>query len=153
MSDVGRAACTFSLIVSRPNTHRSAVDISERLRQRWNTPVSNIVGLDAQCLDSPLDPEQKIPISGSIWQSLLFLYGDHLKLLCLPEDLSQLFILNDDEYARFIWPNVYNVIGKAPQSVSGTEDSFHAFWDGNIRDILNVGSQQQPGYVYWNFEA
>ena len=86
-------------------------------------------------LDSPLDPEEKIPISGTNWQNLLYTYSEP-KLSCQPEDLNRLFILNENEFARIMWPRVYNAISKAPPSDAGTEDSFHTFWDENIRDIL-----------------
>jgi len=98
-----------------------------------------MVGLDAlrKHLDLPFGPEEKIPISGSTWRSLLRPYYHQPKYACSDKDLDQLFIMNDDEAAHFIWPRVHTAITKSPPSVSGTEDSFHVFWDENIRDILS----------------
>lgn len=47
-----------------------------------------------------------------------------------------LFTKNEDEKTYLIWLIVCAAIIRTQPDSSGTEDSFHSFWDRNILDIL-----------------
>ena len=65
---------------------------------------------------------------------------------CTPEDLGILFTKTEDETASFICRDVLVAIHRAQPDPSGTEDSFHAFWDRNILEIL-VTCLGQPKWI------
>jgi hypothetical protein len=104
------------------------------------------VPLDNLCdyLNLPLDPEDKIPISYSNWQQLLLEKPGALEHECYAADLEFLFRVSEDEEANFIWHHVLEAILSPSPNLTGTEDSFHSFWDDNIRKVLctslNIGS-------------
>jgi len=142
---------TYTFLVHCSATRRhmntdgdAVVDISEKLRSRWNKPLEvPLVGLH-DYLNSPLDHEEKIPISNSNWQRLLLEKPGALEHVCYAADLKFLFRVSEDEEADFIWSHVLEAIVCPSPNLTGTEDSFHSFWDDNIRKILctslNIGS-------------
>ncbi|KAF8334873.1 uncharacterized protein EI90DRAFT_3048672 [Cantharellus anzutake] len=116
------------------------VDISKKLLDKWNVPLTfmpNATDLSIH-LDAPLDPEEKIPISDLEWRDLLQTNLMIPKYHCSSDDLEMLFIKNEDERARFIFPILQAAILRTPPDSSGTEDSFISFWDRNILDILTT---------------
>jgi hypothetical protein len=117
---------------------KSAVDISTRLSHKWNVPLTKPLDVSdiPVYLDAPLDPEEKIPIPDVEWELLLRPDISLPEHFCTPEDLGQLFTKTEDETANFICHNVLVAIHMAQPDPSGTEDSFHAFWDRNILEIL-----------------
>ncbi|KAF8317535.1 uncharacterized protein EI90DRAFT_3085067 [Cantharellus anzutake] len=130
--------CDFVFYGQTPRL--TAVDISMELYEKWNVslPITpNVTGLGVY-LEAPLGPEEKIPISDLQWRSLLHTNPNSPELLCSSKDLETLFIKNEDEMASFIWPVVQGAILWTPPNSSGTEDSFHAFWDNNILHILTT---------------
>jgi hypothetical protein len=118
--------------------YKFAVDVSHRLSNKWNVPFSAILNVtDLRVyLNEPLNPEDKIPIPDEEWQRLLQPNLSLHRHLCSSEDLGVLFTKNEDETASFIWHKVWCAIIEDPPDSSGTEDSFHYFWDLNILRIL-----------------
>jgi hypothetical protein len=72
------------------------------------------------------------------WQRLLQPDLSLPEHFCSPEDLGVLFTKNENKAANFIWPIVCLAIIRTQPDSSGTEDSFHSFWDRNILDILST---------------
>ncbi|KAF8330078.1 uncharacterized protein EI90DRAFT_3061505 [Cantharellus anzutake] len=97
------------------------------LYDKWNVPLSI----------TP-NPEEKIPISDLQWRSLLHTNPSIPEPLCSSKDLETLFINSEDEMASFIWPVLQGAIlwTPPPPDSSSTKNSFHAFWDNNILNIL-----------------
>ena len=88
----------------------------------------------AQYLNGPLSNEHKIPVSNHYMAAITQSGVD-------PEALSRaeaeaLFRASEHETAGFATIFVKPVIAFPPLEDTGTESSFHSFWDQNIRNFL-----------------
>jgi hypothetical protein len=116
----------------------SAADISFELSRKWGVPypfIPEVTDL-GHYLDTPLDLAKKIPISDMLWQGLLQTDINLPDYICTPEDLEMLFVKSTDKNAITLMGRVGEIIFRTPPDPSGTEESFHSFWDRNVLDIL-----------------
>lgn len=82
-------------------------------------------------LDQPLLDNEKIPLDPERFQSLINMTrpgGDW----CSRDDVEALFCSED---GNSVLDQFFFVVSEAPPR-SGTESSFHSFWDANVRKIL-----------------
>jgi hypothetical protein len=114
-------------------SHVHIADICSDLLAEWGQPVSrlpDIVDL-AQYLNGPLSDEQKIPVSEDFLAQFTPSFMD-------PEALSRadaeaLFRSTEHETADFITTIVKVILMFPNPEDGGTENSYHSFWDQNIR--------------------
>ena len=114
-----------------------AVNVSQKLSEKWNAPLSLNVPDLALYLSEPLPPDEKIPISSKNLKMLLLEDLSLPEHYCRREDLGALFTESEDETANFIWSPLQSAILSPEPDSSGTEESYISFWDRNIRDILS----------------
>ena len=106
-------------------------DIVERWQsKRLKTRIPSIAELKA-FVDKPLLDNEKIPLDPERFQSVINMTtpgGDW----CSREDVESLFC---SEEGHSVLDQFFFVVSEAPPR-SGTESSFHSFWDANLRKIL-----------------
>ncbi|KAF8630512.1 hypothetical protein AX17_005404 [Amanita inopinata Kibby_2008] len=86
-----------------------------------------------QVLDAPLEDDEKIPISPCLMEALVsspFELAD----ICTLDDVKLLFQAG---YGETPLDEIFFTVIKSPP-MTGTENSFHSFWDQNVRDILEI---------------
>ena len=100
--------------------------------KRLKTRIPSIAELKA-FVDKPLLDNEKIPLDPERFQSLINMTtpgGDW----CSREDVESLFC---SEEGNSVLDQFFFVVSEAPPR-SGTESSFHSFWDANVRKILEL---------------
>jgi hypothetical protein len=115
------------------------LDEAARIIERWRSKrvklhaeLPTIAEL-ARIADLPLSEEEKIPISADRMEGLLSSSID-VQDICTLEDVKLLFRA---DYGGTPLDKFFFAVADAPP-ISGTEDSFHSFWDKNVRDILEL---------------
>ncbi|CAA7260723.1 unnamed protein product [Cyclocybe aegerita] len=109
--------------------------LDDDVNQRWSIKrrKSQLPSCAELCglLKEPLSEEEKIPISKSMYNWLIsYLPPDS----CLDKDISTLFKIGEPDVIALA---IFTTVCMPPPS-SGTEDSFHSFWDRNIRHIIEL---------------
>jgi hypothetical protein len=98
-------------------------------------PLPQLENLPAY-MQAPLAEDAKIPISQELWASLLL--QKNSRWICGPGDVQRLFRSSETEQADHIWTIVNPALTFAPPDSDSTENSFHSFWDRNIRQMLEA---------------
>jgi hypothetical protein len=119
----------------KPSTNHAIVDVSEKLFNLWATPVKQDLLDLSGYLERPLNPDWKIPMSHAEWKK--YLYSGGRDQACHDQDLGLLFKQCEDEIVTEAEHQLKTVIMRNPD-MGGTEDSFHGFWDNNIRNTLEL---------------
>jgi hypothetical protein len=83
--------------------------------------------------DLPLSDEEKIPISVNRIKGLIS-SPIEVKDICTSKDVELLFRAGEGNTPL---DKFFFAVADAPPD-RGTEDSFHSFWDKNVRDILEI---------------
>ena len=82
-------------------------------------------------VEIPLADSEKVPITKWMYESLLSTLPSNE---CSSHDLDTLFTIGE------LYPSLVTVVSAvtSPPPPSGTADSFHCFWDNNIRNIIEI---------------
>ena len=115
-------------------------DISTDILRRWSKKsklslplISELPGL----LDKPLPQDEKIPLTRIQFDNLISGLTETTDVCCR-EDVERLFRISDAEASEILHLTFYNAAVRRPPPQTGTEASFHSFWDDNIRRILEL---------------
>jgi hypothetical protein len=100
-------------------------------RPRLSTPMPLVTEL-TRIADAPLDDDEKIPVSLHRMKQLSM--SADAKDVCTPDDVGLLFRAGEGE--SLLEKYFFTVVEPPPRSQ--TEDSFHSFWDRNVREILEL---------------
>jgi hypothetical protein len=98
--------------------------------KRARLTVPSIVELQ-HALEKPLSDVEKIPLPQALCNRLVDVREE-----CQLSDVNMLFRLDDECISRTVLTEFYKAVERRPPLLAGTEDSFHVFWDENIRQIL-----------------
>ncbi|KAF8508186.1 hypothetical protein BU17DRAFT_56879 [Hysterangium stoloniferum] len=112
------------------------LDDASRIIEEWRSKrikleLPTIAEL-ARIVDLPLSEDEKIPISVNRIQSLV--NTETGVDFCTLQDVELLFRAGDSESFLDV---LFFTASSAPP-IMGTEDSFHSFWDKNVRDVLEL---------------
>ena len=125
----GKPICIVTLPTA--DFQGSRIDIINLWRtNRLITKLPTVEALRA-LVEKPLTDSEKIPIPDSFFLS--FISGSYPDM-CDRNDISTLFTIGEFD-ANFM--SVILAVTRSPPS-GGTEESFHSFWDGNIRNMIEL---------------
>ena len=85
-------------------------------------------------LNKPLEEDEKVPLSHYSMTTLVS--RGEPTIVCNERDLQQIFRSSEDEEADYLWTILKPAIASSAPDSDGTEESFHFFWDDNIRKII-----------------
>lgn len=129
--------CCISLGPASLKLTRNPDNITEELCEKWKLLLADLPATPEallQYLNVPLQDDEKVPISRDEHRKLIALSYPNT---CTANDLAALFRVTEDEEVGFL-NRFIHAIEYPPPPLSGTEDSFHSFWDTNIQDILAI---------------
>jgi hypothetical protein len=90
----------------------------------------------ARIADLPLSDSEKIPITARQMHDLVSRPSDRVSDdFCTQSDVELLFRLGA---GNIMCDKIAAAIVEGSPPMDGTEDSFHSFWDRNIREILEI---------------
>ena len=84
-------------------------------------------------LREPLHDSEKLPVRQSQLDDMISEYSDP----CTDQDVGCIFTLSDGPFSRFIDSHFVRAVLMAP-SGENTENTHINFWDGNIRELLEI---------------
>ena len=84
-------------------------------------------------LREPLHDSEKLPVRQNQFDDMLSEYSDP----CTDQEVGCIFTLSDGPFSRFIDSHFVRAVLMAP-SGSNTESTHINFWDGNIRELLEI---------------
>jgi len=84
-------------------------------------------------LREPLHDSEKLPVRQNQFDDMLSEYSDP----CTDQEVGCIFTLSDGPFSRFIDSHFVRAVLMAP-SGSNTESTHISFWDGNIRELLEI---------------
>ncbi|KAF8336806.1 hypothetical protein F5887DRAFT_1161224 [Amanita rubescens] len=115
-------------------------DISIDILRRWSKKsklslpsISELRGL----LNKPLPQDEKIPLTRIQFDNLVSGLTETTDVR-YAADVERLFRISDAEASEILHLIFYNAAVQCPPPETGTEASFHSFWDDNIRKILEL---------------
>ncbi|THU96247.1 hypothetical protein K435DRAFT_839131 [Dendrothele bispora CBS 962.96] len=135
---------SIHIVVKLPDD--TVVGVSNDVLRRWRnkrgrltTLPSNISELRA-LMDTPLLENEKIPLDQTRFDALLFTASRNESLDVLtPEEANTLFRPSNSEHATLLETVFFTAAYTRPPPPKGTtEESYHVFWDENIRKVVEV---------------
>ncbi|THU85684.1 hypothetical protein K435DRAFT_384769 [Dendrothele bispora CBS 962.96] len=89
-------------------------------------------------INTRLLENEKIPLDQSRFDELLGTAPNELRDLLTPEEANSLFRVSDTEHTALLDTIFFHAAFFPPPPLNGTENSFHSFWDANIRNVIQV---------------
>ncbi|THU91563.1 hypothetical protein K435DRAFT_863292 [Dendrothele bispora CBS 962.96] len=121
--------------VKRPATR----DILGRWRnKRPRLMIPSTVSELQTLINTRLLENEKIPLDQGRFDELLGTAPNELRDFLTLEEANSLFRVSDTEHTALLDTIFFHAAFFPPPPLNGTENSFHSFWDANIRNVIQV---------------
>ncbi|THU96248.1 hypothetical protein K435DRAFT_839132 [Dendrothele bispora CBS 962.96] len=132
---------TIHIVVKPPDN--TDLNVSQDVLRRWRdkhrgSPIPNITELRTR-MDTPLLENEKIPLSQTRLDELLVTAPNESRDFLILEQANTLFRSSDSEYAGLLERISLTAASTSPPPSDGTKESYHVFWDENIRKVIQIG--------------